>query len=194
MGQHPSWLHYTVQYVQSALKPFNGTCTVSHDNQNHYATSVGAVLEQMATSGGKAHFEEQIASVSVSSLTYVSFVNMEHTLGTYLQSLDKEQLLNARSKKTNQFAISNKSFDGKVPAITVVVDDGWSKHAHKHSYNAKSGVTAIFGAATKKSLFIGIQNKHYSVCTVSEHKKLLPPEGRCFKNWLGLPCSMELAL
>jgi len=57
---------------------------VSYDNQNHHATNVSAVLEQMATSGGAAHFEEQIASVSVSSLNNVSFVNMEHTLGTYM--------------------------------------------------------------------------------------------------------------
>lgn len=34
---------------------------------------------------------------------------------------------------------------------------GWSKRSHKHqySYNAKSGVVVILGAATKKLLFIG---------------------------------------
>ena len=36
------------------------------------------------------------------------------------------------------------------PAITctVVVDGGWNKRAHKHSYNAKSGVGTILSAAT----------------------------------------------
>ena len=58
-----------------------------------------------------------------------------------------------------------------MPAITVIADGGWSKRAHKHFYNAKSGVAVIFGAATKKSHFIGIRNKHRSVYSVSEHKK-----------------------
>ena len=31
-------------------------------------------------------------------------------------------------------------FHQGIPAITVVVDGGWSKRSHKHSYNAKSGV------------------------------------------------------
>ena len=40
-----------------------------------------------------------------------------------------------------------------VPAITIVVDGGWSKRSHKHSYNAKSRV-AIIGQATGKLLHI----------------------------------------
>ena len=72
-----------------------------------------------------------------------------------------------------------------------MVDGGWSNCAHKHSYNAKSGVAVIFGAATKKLLFIGIQNKYCSVCSVSEHKKQPLPEHHCFKNWSDSLCSME---
>ena len=72
-----------------------------------------------------------------------------------------------------------------------MVDSGWSKRAHKHSYNAKSEVAVIFGAATKKLLFIGIQKKYCSVCSISEHKKQPPPENHCCKNWSGSSCSME---
>ncbi len=32
-----------------------------------------------------------------------------------------------------------------IPAITVIVDAGWSKRSHRHSYNAKSGVGIIIG-------------------------------------------------
>ena len=42
----------------------------------------------------------------------------------------------------------NDMVDG-YPAITVIVDGGWSKRSHKHSYNAKSGVGVIIGKETK---------------------------------------------
>ena len=45
-----------------------------------------------------------------------------------------------------QLAILNGCYHNRVPTITVVVDAGWSKRSHKHSYNAKSGVGVIFGA------------------------------------------------
>ena len=43
-------------------------------------------------------------------------------------------------------------FPEDVPVISVVVDAGWSKRSHEHSYNANSGVGVIFGATTKKLL------------------------------------------
>ena len=68
---------------------------VSYDDQNHYATNVGAILGQMATGDSAAHLEEQLSCVSVPSLTNATFVSTEHTLGTYLKSLVTEQLLTA---------------------------------------------------------------------------------------------------
>jgi len=53
-----------------------------------------------------------------------------------------------------------------VPAITVIVDAGWSKCAHKHSYNALSFVGAIFGKETKKLVFIGVRKKYCTVLCV----------------------------
>ena len=47
----------------------------------------------------------------------------------------------------------NGCYHNVMPAITVVIDAGWSKQSHQHSYNAKSGVGVIFGAATKIPLF-----------------------------------------
>ena len=43
-----------------------------------------------------------------------------------------------------------------LPAISIVVDGGWSKRSHKHSFNASSGVGVIFGVVTKHLLFIGV--------------------------------------
>jgi len=108
----------------------------------------------LATGGVATHLEEQLAYVSVPSLISACFVEIEYTQGLYLKSLVMEQLLSAGQEE--KLAIANNSFDEEVPVITVIVDGGWNKRAHKHSYNAKSGVAVIFGAATKKLLFGGI--------------------------------------
>ena len=42
-------------------------------------------------------------------------------------------------------------------AIKVVVDGGWSKCTHNHTYNAKCGVAVIFGHFTMKLLFLGVR-------------------------------------
>ena len=78
-------------------------------------------------------------------------------------------------------AISNSRYDQGVPAITVIVDGGWSKCSDKHPYNAKSGVGIIIGEETGKILYLGVRNKYYSVC----HKVAggtIPPH-TCFLNW-----------
>ena len=46
-------------------------------------------------------------------------------------------------KQENKLAEEKGEYHEDVLAITVIVDGGWSKRAHKHSYNAKSGVGII---------------------------------------------------
>ena len=50
------------------------------------------------------------------------------------------------------------------PCITVMVDRGWSKRSHKHSYNAKSGVGNVIGLCTGKLLHIGVRDKYCACC------------------------------
>jgi hypothetical protein len=40
---------------------------------------------------------------------------------------------------------SRAQFHHGIPAITVVVDGGWSRHSHKHTYTALGGVAIIVG-------------------------------------------------
>jgi len=56
---------------------------------------------------------------------------MERTLGMYLKSLVVEQLLSA-GREEREITISKKSFDNDKPAITIVVDGGWSKRVIIH--------------------------------------------------------------
>jgi len=78
-----------------------------------------------------------------------------------------------------------------VPAITDVVNDGWSKRSHRHSYNANSGVAVILGAATKRLLYIGVRNKYCSICAVSNGKGIPAPEHKCYRNWSRRSSSMD---
>ena len=74
-----------------------------------------------------------------------------------------------------------------MPATTVVVDGGWSKRSHKHSYNAKSGVAIIIGKETGKLLHIGVRNKFCAACAQN-----IPKENHlCFRNWEASSSEME---
>ena len=54
--------------------------------------------------------------------------------------------------------------------------------SHKYSYNPNSGVGVIFGAATKKLLYMGIKNKYCAVCSIAQKKNSESPNHKCFKN------------
>ena len=75
---------------------------------------------------------------------------------TKFEATVNQQLLTA-GQKERQLAIAQESYHHRVSAITVIVDEGWSKRSHKHSYNANSGVGVIFRTATKALLFIGVR-------------------------------------
>ena len=79
-------------------------------------------------------------------------------------------------KEEREIVITNNSYHQGVPAVTVIVDGGWSKHSHKHSYNAKSGVAIIIGKATGKILHMEEHNKFCSIC---DHHPETPPSDIC---------------
>ena len=80
--------------------------------------------------------------------------------------------------KEKRLAEERRDHHSEVPAITVVVDGGWSKCSHKHTYNAKSGV-GIIGSYTGKLLHIGVRNIYCTSCTQGIPKD----KHDCFKNW-----------
>ena len=177
------------QKCQSIFRCYTSN-KLTYNNNTHYTSNIQAVLGQIATGGRAEHLEEQLACVQVPVLTKVSFILLERTLGRVFEQLVEDNLF-AAGKEERSLAIAQGTFHSGVPAITVVVDGGWSKRSHKHSYNAKSGVGVIFGAATKKLLFIGVRNKYCSVCAISDHNNSPCPSHQCFKNWNGSSCAME---
>ena len=63
-------------------------------------------------------------------------------------------------KEEKRLAEERGSYHEGIPAITVILDGGWSKRSHKHSYNANSGVGIIVGQETGKLLHSSALHVH----------------------------------
>lgn len=100
-----------------------------------------------------------------------------------MQQLHESMLEAGREER--RLAIERQGYHEGVPAITVIVDGGWSKRSHRHSYNARSGVGIIIGYHTQKILHIGVRNKECTACTrgIKDHV--------CFRNWNESSSAME---
>ena len=86
--------------------------------------------------------------VGVPVMSKTSFISTERDIGEWWQ-----QELQKLMAEAGKLAIRRGDYHEGVPAITVIVDGGWSKRSHRHSYNANSGVGIIIGKATGKLLF-----------------------------------------
>ena len=71
--------------------------------------------------------------------------------------------------KEHEHAIQQGHYHQGIPAITIV-DAGWSKQVHTHTYNALSAVGIIFGYYTAKLLYVGVRNKFCSICKQGQKK------------------------
>ena len=121
----------------------------------------------MATGGGHSSLEEVLVTLGIPSLTKRMFTEIERCLGTSFEQLLLALMIKTE-KEEKQMAKQDNNYHEGVPAITVIVDGGWRKRSHKHSYNANSGVGVIFGAVTKKLLYIGVRNKYCAVCSIAQ--------------------------
>ena len=146
-----------------------------------WTVNLGAVLGEMSTGGGLTRFNSTLALMEVPGMHKRMYSDTEEFLGKEMrQHLARSMQEVAEEEK--QHAIDTDSFHQGVPSITVVVDGGWSKRAHKHSYNAKSGVAVIFGNHTRKLLFMGVRNKFCAVCAVASNKGIDAPQHKCYRN------------
>jgi len=140
----------------------------------------------MSTGGGHAPLQESMAALGIPTMTKRSFVAAEKRIGEWWSILLEDSKRQAGQEEW-QIAISKNRTCLGDPAITVILDGGWSKRAHKHSYNAKSGVGVIIGLETQKILFMGVRNKYCSICSHTDN----PPPHTCYKNWDGSSSAME---
>ena len=116
-----------------------------------WETNLAAVWSQMSTGGGHAPLAETMALLGVQTMSRQSFMSTERKICEWWRDLLDESMTLA-GKEQKEIAIANNSYHQGVPFVTVIVDGGWSKRTHKHSYNAKSRVAIIIGKATGKIL------------------------------------------
>ena len=97
--------------------------------------NLAAVWGQMATGGGHSHLEESMSTIGIPVMTQSSFISTERDIGKWWKDKLAESMIEA-GKEEKRLAEERGSYHDGVPAICVVVDGGWSKRSHKHSYNA----------------------------------------------------------
>jgi hypothetical protein len=159
-------------------------------NGKQWTVNLGAVLGELSTGGGLTRLNSTLALVDVPGMHKRMYSDIEEFLGKEMR-IHLTQSMQQVAEEEKQHAIETNSFHQGIPSITVVVDGGWSKRSHKHSYNAKSGVAVIFGSHTRKLLFIGVRNKFCAVCAVAANKGIDAPQHRCYRNWSGSSAAME---
>ena len=148
--------------------------------------NLAAVWGQMATGGGHSQLEETMSVLGVPVMTKSSFIQTERDIGEWWRE-ELQESMAAAGKEEKRLAEERGEYHEGVPAITVIVDGGWSKRSHKHSYNAKSGVGIIIGLKMEKLLHIGVRNKYCTACGQG-----IPQEQHaCYKNWDASSSEME---
>ena len=103
--------------------------------------------------------KETMSILGVPVMDRSQFMRTEEDIGEWWASRLEQSILEA-GKEEKKLAEERGDYHQGIPAITVIVDGGWSKRSHKHSYNAKSGVAITIGQATGKLL----HNKYCTAC------------------------------
>ena len=132
----------------------------------------------MTKGNGHTQLRDTMSVLGVPVMSKRSFTQTERSIGERWQQCLEESMLEA-GKQEKHLAEVRGDYDEGVPAITVVVDGGWSKRSHRHSCNAKSGVAIIIGKETSKILHIGVRNKYCTACSqgIPEDKHT------CYHTW-----------
>ena len=155
----------------------------------YWENNLAAVWGQMSTGGGHAALQETMSVLSLPVMSKKAFIAAERRIGEWWWKCLDDSMKSA-GELERAIAISRNRYHQGIPAITVILDGGWSKRSHKHSYNAKSGVGIIIGKETGKILYMGVRNKYCAVCSNASDGNP-PPQHTCFLNWDSSSSAME---
>ena len=153
---------------------------------SRWETNLASVWGQMATGGGHTQLEETMSIIGVPVMSKTSFVTTERQIGEFWKD-ELDKFIVEAGAEEKKLAEERGDYHEGIPAITVIIDGGWSKRSHKHSYNAKSGVAIILGKETGKLLHIGVRNKYCVSCS----KNIPQDKHICYKNWSESSSQME---
>ncbi len=187
-----SILHSTCQGCGQVFS-FCSSPKVKGKGKERFEVNLRAVWAQMSTGGGCSRLNETAATLGMPGLQQCTFSDLENQIGDWWGEVLKAEMLEAGMEERRLAEQRNEYHEG-IPAITVIIDGGWSKMAHKHSYNAPGGVGIVVGEETKKILFIRVKVKTCYICTRAENEGKVPEPHECFKNWSQSSQAMEAAI
>ena len=118
----------------------------------------------MSTGGGHYKLNETVSVIGIPVMTPKYFISIERSIGLWWQQ-QLQGIMAEVGREEKRLAEERNDFHEGVPAVTVVVDGGWSKRSHRHSYNAKSGVGIIIGQSTGKLLHGSVKQILYCLYT-----------------------------
>ncbi len=172
---------------------WNSSPRIDTEHSSHFEINIRAVWAQMATGGGQFKLDEQMSTMGMPGISQSSFTAIENEIGTWWREALQQEMLEAGIQE-RKIAEEAGIYDEDIPAIGVILDCGWSKTAHKHTYNAKAGVGVIIGQKTKRLLHIGIKQKSCLICERSESAGTQSPQHSCSANWRESSQAMEAAI
>lgn len=135
-----------------------------------------------------------LSLLDIPTPTFKTFQRRQDLLYDDLCKASNDEMLKW-AKVEAEMAIANGSYvtvEGiQYPAITVIVDGGWSKRSYGHSFSSNSGVAVIIGAQTRKVIYADTRITTCYVCQKKRNLDVPIPNHKCFKNWEKSATAME---
>ena len=86
----------------------------------------------MSTGGGHSKLQETMGTLGIPVMSKNSFTSTERDVGRWWKDQLEQSMLET-GKEEKRLAEERGDYHEGVPAITVIVDGGWSKRSHRHS-------------------------------------------------------------
>ena len=93
--------------------------------------NLAAFWGQISSGGGHSKLQETMGLLGVPVMHARHFINAERDIGEWWQK-QLEEVMTEAGKEEKRSAEEKGDYHQGVPAITVIVDGGWSKHSHRH--------------------------------------------------------------
>ena len=95
---------------------------------HRWECNLAAVWGQLATGDGHAQLEETMSTLGVPVMTKSSFTQSEHSIGEWWRQ-QLQQSMAAAGEDEKRLAEERGDYHECIPAITVIIDGGWSKRS-----------------------------------------------------------------
>ncbi|CAC5383858.1 unnamed protein product [Mytilus coruscus] len=97
-----------------------------------FDVNVRAVWGSMVTGNDPSHLNELMATFNSPGLSQPTFTSIETDIGKWWHSILEQEMMLA-GQEERRLAIGRNDYHHEAPAITVIVDGGWSKRTSIHT-------------------------------------------------------------